>query len=111
MATRVLYMEERRGQNPDPCYLREFDAKVVDRGPDFVVLDQTAFYAEGGGQPDDTGMFQWTGGESRVLRVTKDKGGIRHHVDRLPAGDEVDGGVDGEGGSKPVSVHTYKRAK
>src|SRR5437870_1040148 len=40
MATRVLYMEERRGQDPDPCYAREFDARIVERGPDFVVLDQ-----------------------------------------------------------------------
>ncbi|OLD89602.1 hypothetical protein AUG86_04600 [Euryarchaeota archaeon 13_1_20CM_4_64_14] len=71
MATRVLYMEERRGQDPDPCYAREFDARIVERGPDFVVLDQTLFYAEGGGQPDDTGSLQWTDGEARVLRVTK----------------------------------------
>src|SRR5437899_12510191 len=106
MATRVLYMEERRGQNPDPCYLREFDAKVVDRGPDFVVLDQTAFYAEGGGQPDDTGMFRWTGGESRVLRVTKDKGVIRHHVDRMAAADQVHGVVDWDRRSKPMRMHT-----
>src|SRR2546430_10120467 len=51
VATRVLYMEERRGQDPDPCYAREFDARILERGPDFVVLDQTLFYAEGGGQP------------------------------------------------------------
>ena len=106
MPTRVLYMEERRGQNPDPCYLREFDANVVDRGPDFVVLDQTAFYAEGGGQPDDTGMFRWTGGESRVLRVTKDKGVIRHHVDRMPAADEVHGVVDWDRRYKHMRMHT-----
>src|SRR6266581_1444420 len=58
MATRVLYMEERRGQDPDPNYAREFDARIVERGPDFVVLDQTLFYAEGGGQPDDTGSLR-----------------------------------------------------
>lgn len=27
MATRVLYVEKRKGQNPDP-YLREFDARI-----------------------------------------------------------------------------------
>ena len=27
MATRVLYVGERKGQNPDPCYLRDFDAR------------------------------------------------------------------------------------
>src|SRR3989304_2710668 len=77
-ATRVLYMEERKGQEPDPCYLREFNARVVERGPDFVVLDQTAFYAEGGGQPYDTGLLRWDDEEARILRVTKEKGVVRH---------------------------------
>src|SRR5256885_9280018 len=80
MPTQVLYMEDRRGQEPDPCYLREFDATVLERGPDFVVLDRTAFYAEGGGQPYDTGSLSWPVGEAKVLRVTKEKGVIRHHL-------------------------------
>src|SRR2546428_6877066 len=96
MATRVLYMEERRGQDPDPCYAREFDARIVERGPDFVVLDQTLFYAEGGGQPDDTGSLRWTDGEARVLRVTKEKGIIKHHVDRMPSADSVHGVIDSD---------------
>ncbi|TLZ55766.1 MAG: hypothetical protein E6K17_05165, partial [Methanobacteriota archaeon] len=74
MATRVLYMEERKGQEPDPCYAREFDAQIVERGPDYVTLDQTLFYAEGGGQPYDTGILRQGSTESRVLRVTKEKG-------------------------------------
>ena len=73
MGTRVLYMEERRGQDPDPCYRREFDALVAERGSDSVVLDQTLFYAEGGGQPYDIGALRWPGGEGMVLRVTKEK--------------------------------------
>src|SRR2546426_909873 len=53
VVTRVLYMEERRGQDPDPCYKRGVDARILGRGPDFVVLDQTLFYAGGGGRPED----------------------------------------------------------
>ncbi|MGQ0797455.1 MAG: alanine--tRNA ligase-related protein, partial [Methanobacteriota archaeon] len=64
MATTVLYMEARKGQDPDPCYVREFDAHVCERGPDYLVLDATAFYAEGGGQPTDTGALTWPGGEA-----------------------------------------------
>ena len=94
MGTKVLYMEERRGQEPDPNYLREFDARVLERGPDFVVLDQTAFYAEGGGQPWDTGVLRSADGDAKVLKVTKEKGVIKHHVDRMPAVDEVHGIVD-----------------
>src|SRR5437867_3849373 len=106
VATRVLYMEERRGQDPDPCYAREFDARILERGPDFVVLDQTLFYAEGGGQPDDTGTLRWEGGEARVLRVTKEKGVVKHHVDRMPAAEEVHGAVEWDRRYKHMRMHT-----
>ena len=45
-ATRVLYMEERTGQDPDPCYLREFDARVVERGPHAQLVANAGRYAE-----------------------------------------------------------------
>ena len=48
--TDVIYMKD-----IDWNYTREFEAKVIERGFDFVVLDRTAFYAVGGGQPSDTG--------------------------------------------------------
>jgi misacylated tRNA(Ala) deacylase len=105
-ATRVLYMQPRTGQEPDPCYLREFDARVVDRGGDHVVLDQTAFYAEGGGQPTDTGVVSWPGGEARVLRVSKEKGVVKHHLDRLPDVDEVHGVLDWDLRYKHMRMHT-----
>lgn len=105
-ATRVLYMEERKGQDPDPCYLREFDARVIERGPDFVILDQTAFYAEGGGQPDDHGLLRWREGEAHVSRVTKEKGVYKHFVDRVPDADEVRGIIDWERRYKHMRMHT-----
>ncbi|HEY4704832.1 MAG TPA: alanyl-tRNA editing protein [Thermoplasmata archaeon] len=105
-ATRVLYMEERKGQEPDPCYLREFNARVVERGPDFVVLDQTAFYAEGGGQPYDTGLLRWDDEEARILRVTKEKGVVRHVVDRMPSADAVHGVIDWDRRYAHMRMHT-----
>ncbi len=104
--TRVLYMEPRKGQEPDPCYIREFDARIVDRGPDHVVLDGTAFYAEGGGQPDDTGVLRWPGGEAKVLRVRKEKGVIKHFVDRIPESDEVHGVIDWDRRYAHMRMHT-----
>ncbi len=106
MATRVLYMEERKGQEPDPCYLREFDAKIVERGPDFVILDQTAFYAEGGGQPTDTGIFRSSDGEAKVIKVLKEKGAIKHYVDRMPESDDVHGVIDWDRRYKHMRMHT-----
>jgi alanyl-tRNA synthetase len=43
------------------AYLRTFEARVVDRlevnGQPAVILDRTAFYPEGGGQPSDRGVL------------------------------------------------------
>jgi misacylated tRNA(Ala) deacylase len=104
--TRVLYMEERRGQDPDPNYLREFDARITERGPDHVILDRTIFYAEGGGQPWDTGVLRWAGGEAKVHKVTKEKGVIRHFVDAMPPQDEVHGVVDWDRRYAHMRFHT-----
>jgi alanyl-tRNA synthetase len=78
----------------DDPYLLEFDARVVERcqhrGRPAVVLDRTAFYAESGGQPWDTGTL----GGVRVLEVQHEGGRVVHVVDALPAGDAVHGVVD-----------------
>ena len=41
--------------------LREWDATVLDSGPDGIVLDTSAFYPGGGGQPPDQGVLLWGG--------------------------------------------------
>jgi Ser-tRNA(Ala) deacylase AlaX len=66
--TEVLYMGEWTGDESvqNPNYIREFDAKITKRGETYVVLDRTAFYALGGGQPSDTGKLRWDGGETKV---------------------------------------------
>jgi alanyl-tRNA synthetase len=65
----------------DP-YLLEFDATVLARreheGRPAVVLDRTAFYAESGGQPWDTGTL----GEARVVAVVEEGNEVLHVLDR-----------------------------
>jgi alanyl-tRNA synthetase len=80
----------------DDPYLLEFDAVVVARrrheDRPAVVLDRTAFYAESGGQPWDTGTL----GGTRVVAVVEDDGAVVHVLDgELPA-DRVHGLVDAE---------------
>ena len=87
--TEILYFP-----SADACYLQDFDGRIVERGPDFVVLDRTLFYAEGGGQPYDTGGLAWDGGSARVHRVAKEKGVVKHYVDRMPEAESVHGTVD-----------------
>jgi len=65
----------------DPS-LRAARATVLASGPDGVVLDRTVFYARAGGQPGDTGVLRWEGGETPVADTLKGEGEeIRH----LPA--------------------------
>src|SRR5581483_5077526 len=89
-ATERLYYNDSR--------LLEFDARVVDLderddGAVAVVLDRTAFYPTGGGQPNDTGTL----GEARVVDCidAEDEGVL--HVIQGPTpeiGDTVHGKID-----------------
>jgi alanyl-tRNA synthetase len=67
----------RRLHRDDP-YLLEFDAQVVARrehqGRPAVVLDRTAFYAESGGQPWDTGTLDGV----PVVAVVEQDGDVLH---------------------------------
>ncbi len=73
-------------------YLKEFPATVVSvKDGKFVTLDQTIFYAKGGGQPHDTGQIIKDSEIFNVVYVGKFSGDISHEVDRegLQPGDKV----------------------
>jgi misacylated tRNA(Ala) deacylase len=63
------------------AYARTCEARVVEVADDGVVLDRTVFYARGGGQPGDTGLLRWDGGETRVTDTFKQGGRLVHVVD------------------------------
>lgn len=81
----------------DSPYIREFEAVVLScekgkKGYE-VILDQTAFYPEGGGQPTDTGVL----GGVRVKEVHEKNGEVVHFMEEpLNAGDKVSGSIDWE---------------
>ncbi len=89
METEMLYV--------DDSYLREFDATVVRSGPKFVVLDRTAFYPEGGGQPTDLGTLEAGGEKHSVVKVMRRGPQIFHYLDGdVPEGAAVQGVIDWE---------------
>ena len=52
--------------------LREWDATVLDADPDQgIVLDRSAFYPGGGGQPPDHGVLLWGGVQTRIVGVRR----------------------------------------
>jgi misacylated tRNA(Ala) deacylase len=49
--------------------LMEWTATVVESSPEGVVLDESAFYPGGGGQPPDVGQLEWSGVFTRIEGV------------------------------------------
>lgn len=87
MQTKRLFYEN--------VYQKEFEAKVLLSGNDekgnYVVLDQTAFYPEGGGQPSDKGIL----GIAQVSDVQYVEQEIRHYVNQpLEEGTIIHGKID-----------------
>ena len=93
---------------PDKEYKTDFSAKIVKRKGDYVVLDKTFFYPEGGGQPHDTGVLSWDGDEAKVVDVQKSKGKVRHFLDdQIPEDiEEIHGTIDWNRRKKHMRMHT-----
>ncbi len=97
---RRLYEEK-----PD---IKEFDGVVEScvpgkAGKYLVVLEETAFYPEGGGQPFDTGIL----GQARVEEVHEKEGRIVHTTDQeLKEGQKVHGVIDWERRRQHMQNHT-----
>ncbi|RJS70580.1 MAG: alanine--tRNA ligase [Candidatus Syntrophoarchaeum sp. WYZ-LMO15] len=87
--TKKLYYE-------DPSEL-EFEAVVLDVFDEYLILDRTAFYPEGGGQPADTGVISAQDGIFDVTDVEMVDDVILHRVadvGGIKRGEIVQGYVD-----------------
>lgn len=97
--TELIYLQD--------SYVKEFAAAVVshDEQQNGVLLDRTAFYPGGGGQPCDQGkLFAGT----REYVVSRVKRGSRHIIEGElpPIGSEVKGVLDWERRYKLMRTHT-----
>ncbi|MFB6070694.1 MAG: alanine--tRNA ligase [Halanaeroarchaeum sp.] len=110
--------DERLGDLPetdrlyyDDQYRTEFEAVVLDvferdEGYD-VVLDQTMFYPEGGGQPADHGTLATDESTVDVTDVQREDGVILHRTDENPGkGEFVRGQIDVERRRRLMRHHT-----
>lgn len=66
-----LYYEDR--------YMQEFQAKVLGVTGNYLVLDKTAFYPEGGGQAGDTGEVNGI----KVLDTLQQQGIVLHEMEKI----------------------------
>ncbi len=100
--TRPLYYEE--------PYRTEFEAQIlkVVEGK-YLVLDQTAFYPEGGGQPGDSGVLLSEQSRVQIKDTAKLNGIILHQVEhgvKLPEGGWVHGEIDAKKRTLLMRSHT-----
>ena len=62
------------------AYLKDAEATVTALEERGVRLDRSIFYPTGGGQPGDTGLLRWDGGEARIVDAVKADGADVLHV-------------------------------
>ena len=99
MQTKQIYYE-------DP-YKKELTCKVISVEPAGnlinVIIDQTIFYPEGGGQPSDKGIL----GNAKVEYVRIINGEIIHQVKgQINPGDQVKGILDWNWRYKYMKIHS-----
>ncbi|TXT59882.1 MAG: Alanyl-tRNA editing protein AlaX-M [Promethearchaeota archaeon] len=93
----------------DNAYLKEWNATIESvKDGKYIVLDKTAFYPKGGGQPYDKGTISKEGETYNVEYVGKFSGKISHEVDKdgLKKGDQVKCQLDWERRYNLMKMHT-----
>ncbi|MGC4769351.1 alanyl-tRNA editing protein [Micromonospora sp. DT44] len=93
----------------DPT-LREWTCTVLHADPEQgIVLDRSAFYPGGGGQPPDHGVLLWQGVQTRIVGTRKgdDPYLVPAEGDPLPpVGTEVVGAVEDERRTRLMRTHS-----
>jgi len=89
-------------------YLKEFEATVTDVLDGGVVLDRTAFFTGGGGQPTDSGTLTFGGTEYQVTGIKRVEGKLMHQIsgDLPAAGSTVTGRIDWDRRYLLMRTHT-----
>ncbi len=103
MMTEELFRED--------AYLRQCAARVMATDVGWVALDRTVFYAQGGGQPGDSGVLRLPDGRSLAVTGTRrgDAGAILHLADvaeGLEPGTEVEAAIDWERRYRLMRMHS-----
>ncbi|HEY70315.1 MAG TPA: alanyl-tRNA editing protein [Anaerolineae bacterium] len=98
--TELIFLED--------AYQKTFEAKIVGVGASGVVLDRTAFYPGGGGQPSDKGVLDTDDWSWKVVSVRRRDGEVWHQVEGDPpdTGMGVSGILDWERRYQLMRTHT-----
>jgi Ser-tRNA(Ala) deacylase AlaX len=89
MATELLCMQ---GFGVEACEATIISVSSTDDNRSDIILDQTCFYARGGGQDWDMGTIKSANGSFAVEEVRLDESGAVHHVGTFKDGQFKEGG-------------------
>ena len=93
----------------DDPYKKECEAKILDFGDNWIILNQTVFYAEGGGQLGDTGLIKAGQQEIQIENTIKENDLIKHIFNskfHFEIGDHVTCIIDWDRRYKLMKMHT-----
>ena len=93
----------------DDPYKKECEAKILDFGDNWIILDQTVFYAEGGGQLGDTGLIKAGQQEIQIENTIKENNFIKHIFNskfEFEIGDNVTCLIDWDRRYNLMKMHT-----
>mgnify|MGYP003306169133 FL=1 len=93
----------------DDPYKKECEAKILDFGDNWIILDQTVFYAEGGGQLGDTGLIKAGQKEIQIENTIMENDLIKHIFNSkfdFEIGDNVTCIIDWDRRYKLMKMHT-----
>ena len=93
----------------DDPYKKECEAKILDFGENWIILDQTVFYAEGGGQLGDTGLIKAGQQEIQIENTIKENNLIKHIFNskfEFEIGDNVTCLIDWDRRYNLMKMHT-----
>ena len=93
----------------DDPYKKECGAQILDFGDNWIILDQTVFYAEGGGQLGDTGLIKAGQKEIKIENTIKENDLIKHIFNSkfdFEIGDNVTCIIDWDRRYKLMKMHT-----
>ena len=93
----------------DNPYQKNCPSKIIDATDNWIQLDQTIFYAQGGGQLGDTGILKTENDTIKVENTIRENNSIKHLINndvKFKIGDSVECFLDWERRYKLMKIHT-----
>ena len=93
----------------DNPYQKSCTSKIIKFTDNWIQLDQTIFYAEGGGQLGDTGVLKTVNGTIKIENTIRENNSIKHLINKgveFKIGDHVECFIDWERRYRLMKIHT-----